>query len=58
MEERLNDNPRKYKYQNNPNWREGYLIAYSQISTSSPIKILWNKTIDDLIIEYQFHQVQ
>lgn len=53
MEERLNDNPRKYQYQNNPNWREGYLIAYSQISTSSPIKILWNKTIDDLIIEYQ-----
>lgn len=49
MEERLNENPNKYKYQNNPNWKEGYLKAY----TSNQIEILYNKTIDDLLSEYQ-----
>lgn len=52
MEKRLNEHPNKYKYQNNTYWREGYLKAYSQISTSSKIEILYNKTINDLINEY------
>lgn len=52
MEERLKKNPNKYLYQNNTYWKEGYLKANSQITTSSNIEVLYNKTINDLINEY------
>ena len=52
MENRLNANPNKYKYQNNQYWREGYLKAKRQISKSSSIEPLYNKTINDLIRDY------